>query len=140
MGGVININSKLPKAKAFGEVGIKFGTNSFIQPFFDINQPINDNVLFRVTGEYTTANSNIDVIDQTRYNKNPTLTLTNNDDTTFTLQGKFSRWSQQEYQGLPATGTVTGNFRIKPDLFIGNQDIPDSTAEFKGIWEPWITS
>ena len=134
VGGVINISSKIPQAKAFGELGIKIGTDSFVQPFFDINQPLTDNVLFRITGEYTKAESNVDVIDQKRYNINPSLTFTNNNDTTFTLQGKTSRWKQQEYQGLPATGTVAGNFKIKDDLFIGNEDIPDSYAEFDGIW------
>lgn len=134
VGGVVNIVSKLPNAKASGEFGIKLGTDSFVQPFFDINQPLTDNVLFRVTGEYTEAESDIEVIDQTRYNINPTLTLTNNDSTTLTLQAKLSRWEQQDYQGLPATGTVTGAFKIKRDLFVGNEDIPDTTSEFDAYW------
>lgn len=134
VGGVININSKLPKNKAFGELGIKVGTDNFVQPFFDINQPINENVLFRVTGEYTNAESNIDVVEQRRYNINPSIIFTNNDTTSLSLQAKISRWKQQEYQGLPATGTVAGNIKIKEDLFIGNKNIPDSTSEFNGIW------
>lgn len=134
VGGVVNIVSKKPNAKASGEVGIKVGSFGFTQPFFDVNQPLSDNVLFRITGEYTKADSYIDVIDQKRYNINPALTFTNNDDTTFTIQGKRSRWVQQEYQGLPATGTVAGNIKIKDDLFIGNKDIPDSYSEFNGIW------
>ncbi|NOT65386.1 MAG: TonB-dependent siderophore receptor [Methylotenera sp.] len=134
VGGVVNINSKLPQAKAFGELGMKVGTDSFVQPFFDVNQPLTENMLFRVTGEYTKAKNNIDVIDQRRYNINPSLTFTNNKDTIFTLQGKASRWSQQEYQGLPAVGTLTGAFKIKSDLFIGNKDIPDSTSKFNGLW------
>lgn len=134
VGGVVNVNSKLPQNKAFGELGIKIGTDDFVQPFFDINQPLTDKVLVRVTGEYTKAESSVDVIDQKRYNINPSLTLTNNEDTTFTFQGKVSRWKQQEYQGLPATGTVTGSIKIKDDLFIGNPNIPDSTSEFEGFW------
>ena len=134
VGGVVNITSKVPQAKSFGELGVKIGTHNFVQPFFDINQPFGDNVLFRITGEYTKADSNIDVIDQRRYNINPSLTFTNNNDTTFTLQGKTSRWKQQEYQGLPTTGTLTGNFKINPELFIGNKDIPDSNADFDGLW------
>jgi iron complex outermembrane receptor protein len=134
VGGVVNIISKLPQSKAFGEIGVKVGTDSFVQPFFDVNQPLTENVFIRVTGEYTKAESNLDVIDQKRYNINPSIFFTNNSDTTFTVQGKTSHWAQQEYQGLPAVGTLTGSFRIKPDLFIGNQDIPDSTAKFDGVW------
>ncbi|NOU25609.1 MAG: TonB-dependent receptor [Methylotenera sp.] len=134
VGGVVNITSKLPQANAFGELGVKVGTDSFVQPFFDINQPINDNVLFRITGEYTRADSNTDVVEQKRYNINPVITFTNNETTSLTLQGKVSRWRQQDYQGLPATGTVAGNFKLKSKLFIGDKGLPDSTTEFDGIW------
>jgi iron complex outermembrane recepter protein len=134
VGGVINIVSKKPNAVASGEMGIKVGSFGFTQPFFDVNQPLSENVLFRITGEYTKTDSYVDVVDQKRYNINPALTFTNNDDTTFTIQGKRSRWVQQEYQGLPATGTVAGSINIKDDLFIGNKDIPDSYSEFNGVW------
>lgn len=134
VGGMINIVSKLPEARAFGELGIKGGSRDFVQPFVDINQPFGDYARFRITGEYTNARSNVDVIHQKRYNINPAFTLTNNTNTTWTLQGKTSHWAQQEYQGLPATGTLTGNFKIKRDLFVGNKDIPDSIAEFNSVW------
>ena len=134
VGGLVNVVSKLPQNKAFGEVGFKIGSYDFYQPFADINQPLNDNVLFRITGEYTNSGSNIDVVETQRYNINPSLTLTNNDDTTFTVQGKVSRWKQPDYQGLPATGTLTGDFRMRPDTFIGNNDLPDSRADFDGVW------
>lgn len=134
LGGVVNITSKLPQVNAFGELGIKVGTDSFVQPFFDINQPINENVLFRITAEYTRADSNTDVVEQKRYNINPSITFTNNDTTALTLQAKISRWEQQDYQGLPATGTVAGNFKLKSKLFIGDKDLPDSSTEFDGIW------
>lgn len=134
VGGVVNIVTKKPMAKAAGEFGIRVGSYGFTQPFFDMNQPISENVLFRITGEYTSTDSNIDVVEQKRFNINPAITFTNNEDTTFTLQAKRSRWVQQEYQGLPAVGTVTGNFRIKDDLFIGNKQVPDSYSDFTGLW------
>ncbi|MDD1619987.1 MAG: TonB-dependent receptor [Methylococcaceae bacterium] len=133
-GGLISVVSKLPQAKAFGEAGFKIGSYNFYQPFADINQPLNDNVLFRITGEYTNSGSHIDNIDTQRYNINPTLTFTDNADTHFTVQGKVSRWKQPEYQGLPATGTLAGNFRIRRETFTGNYDMPDSHADFDGVW------
>lgn len=134
VGGVVNIVSKLPQPQAFGEVGIKVGTDSFVQPFFDVNQPFNENVLFRITGEYTRADGNTNVVEQKRYNINPSITFTNNETTSLTLQAKISRWRQQDYQGLPATGTVAGTFKLKSDMFLGDKDLPDSTTEFDGIW------
>jgi len=134
VGGVINIVSKLPHAVAEREIGFKVGSFDFYQPYVDINQPINKNILFRFTGEYTNSGSYFDNVKTERYNINPTLTFTNNDSTTLTLQGKVSRWSQPEYQGLPATGTITGKFTIPRTAFLGPIDTPDSKSEFNGVW------
>lgn len=134
VGGVVNIASKLPQSQAFGEMGVKIGSHDFYQPFTDINQPLNDNILFRVTGEFTAAGNQIEAIDTQRYNINPSLTITDNDRTRLTLQGKTSRWRQPDYQGLPATGTITGDFRIDKDSFIGPANLPDSRSEADAVW------
>ncbi|MBR2536478.1 MAG: TonB-dependent siderophore receptor [Hyphomicrobium sp.] len=135
VGGAVNVISKLPTNQQFGEIGFTFGSHSFAQPYFDINQPIaaDGTVLFRVTGEYTAADSFIDVLEQERYSINPTLTFTNKTDTTVTIQGRKSRYEQQAYQGLPAVGTVTGDFRIDPHLYIGNANIPKSYSEIESV-------
>nr|WP_176024996.1 TonB-dependent siderophore receptor [Brucella pseudintermedia] len=135
LGGVINVVSKLPTADRFFEIGGTVGSEGYYAPYFDVNQPLNKEgtVLFRGTGTYVRSGSEIDVIDTRRYSINPTLTLTNNDDTTFTLQGRVSRWEQPEYQGLPAIGTVSGPFRIDRNLFIGTPDVSDSFSETKSI-------
>ncbi|PRD55024.1 iron complex outermembrane receptor protein [Phyllobacterium myrsinacearum] len=135
LGGVINVISKLPTADRFFEIGGTVGSEGYYAPYFDINQPLNNEgtVLFRGTGTYVRSGSEIDVIDTKRYSINPTLTLTNNADTTFTLQGRISRWEQPEYQGLPAWGTIAGPFRVDRDLFIGDPNVPDSHSETKSI-------
>ncbi len=135
VGGAINIVSKLPTDVAGGEFGFTFGSFSFLQPTFDINQPLSTDgtVLFRMTGEYTATDSFIDFIDTERYALNPTLTLTNKTDTTLTVQGRFNRWEQPEYQGLPATGTVFGAPFIDRELFIGPSNVPDSYSEVQGV-------
>ncbi len=135
VGGAINIVSKLPTDVAGGQLGFTFGSFSFLQPTFDINQPLSSDgtVLFRMTGEYTATDSFIDFIDTERYALNPTLTLTNKTDTTLTVQGRFNRWEQPEYQGLPATGTVFGNPFIDRELFIGPSNVPDSYSEVQGV-------
>ena len=134
VGGIIYLTSKLPKPKAFGEAGFRMGSYDFYQPYIDWNQPLNEDVLFRITGEYTNSGSPIDVIETQRYNINPALTFTGIEGTTFTLQGKISRWKQPEYQGLPATGTIAGDFRIRPETFIGPSDIGDSYSNYNGVW------
>ena len=135
LGGVINVVSKLPTAERFVEIGSTAGSYDYYAPYFDVNQPLNKDgtVLFRATGSYVKSASEIDVIDTKRYSLNPTLTLTNNDDTTLTLQGRISRWQQPEYQGLPTVGTITGPFRLDRNLFIGNPDVPDAYSDTKSI-------
>lgn len=135
VGGAVNVVSKLPTDVAGGSVGVTAGSNRYVHPWFDINQPISADgtVLFRVTGEYTASDSFIDVIETDRYSINPTLTLTNKTDTTLTIQGRATKWEQQEYQGLPAVGTVEGGFRISRDLFIGPADIPPSSSQVQGV-------
>ncbi|MDX2158969.1 MAG: TonB-dependent siderophore receptor [Hyphomicrobiaceae bacterium] len=133
VGGAVNIVSKLPMPEAFGKVGITIGSHAHVQPFFDINQPITPLVLFRMTGEYTQAKSHIDVIETERYNINPTLTLTDRSNTTLTVQGTLRNWKQPEYQGLPATGTVVGDFRLPRSMFIGPADIPDSHSRYEAV-------
>ena len=135
LGGVVNVVSKMPTDRFFTEFGFTFGSYSYLQPYFDFNAPLNTDgtVLFRMTGEYTSAGSFIDVLDTQRYSFNPTLTFTNKTDTSLTLQAKISSWEQQEYQGLPATGTITGDFRLNPKMFIGPADTPVSYSRVQSL-------
>ncbi len=135
LGGVINIVSKMPTGDGFFEIGGTTGSQDYYAPYFDINQPLNSDgtVLFRGTGTFVKSGSDVDVIDTKRYSFNPTLKLTNNEDTSLTIQGRLSRWQQPEYQGLPAVGTVAGPFRFDRDLFIGDPDVPESFSETKSV-------
>ena len=134
VGGLVSVVSKLPQATASRELGFKGGSYNFYQPYMDINQPLTKNILARFTGEYTNAGSYLNNVKTERYNINPTLMFTNNDSTTFTLYGKVSNWNQPEYQGLPATGTVTGKFSIPTSSFLDPANIPNSHSAFSGVW------
>lgn len=134
VGGVVNVVSKLPHHKASGEIGMRIGSYDFYQPYADFNQPLTNNLLFRLNGEFTDSGSHVDVVETRRYNINPTLMLTDNDRTTLTLQGKVSRWQQPDYQGLPATGTVAGKFRVDRKSFIGPTDMPNSFSNTDAVW------
>jgi iron complex outermembrane receptor protein len=147
VGGTINVISKLPTDKAKYEVGGTFGSYQYWNPYFDINQPLNDSktVLFRATGEYGQNKDFIDVLKKSRYNFNPTLTLTNREDTKLTIQGFVSELRQQAYPGLPVEGTLFGAYRVRRDLYFGDPNIPLTTSrlygttvtfdhEFNNIW------
>lgn len=133
VGGAVNIVSKLPEDRVFGKVGVTFGSHRHLQPFFDINQPVTPYVLFRMTGEYTQAKSFVDVVETERYNLNPTLKFTDRDATTLIIQGTLKNWKQPEYQGLPATGTVVGDFKLPRSTFLGPAGIEKSFSNYQGV-------
>lgn len=135
LGGVINVISKLPTNKASSEVGGRVGSGGYWSPYFDINQPLNEQgtVLFRITGEYSRDDSFIDVIEADRYSINPTLTLTDNDTTSLTIQGFLSRHEQQAYSGLPVVGTILGDFRLSDRFYFGDPNIEPTYTEQYGV-------
>lgn len=130
--GVINVVSKLPTATRFAEFGMSAGTNRFLSPFFDINQPLSHDgtVLFRITGQYQAEKHNIQVVDTRNFSINPTLVWTNKSGTTLTLQGQYSKREQQDYAGLPAVGTIDRSlFSIPRTLFAGDPNIPKHRSD-----------
>jgi iron complex outermembrane receptor protein len=135
IGGVINVVSKLPFDKARMEFGGTVGSDSYYRSHFDLNQPVaaDGSVLFRMTGEYLNAGSFIDEIETDAYSINPTLILNNLAGTKLTLQARATRWQQPEYQGLPAVGTVAGDFRIDPHMYINARDAPDAFSRHHAL-------
>lgn len=135
LGGVVNVISKLPTDEPSYEIGGRVGSYGYWSPYFDINQPLNRDgtVLFRMTGEYTGADSFIEVLHSERYSVNPTLTFTNNDTTSLTVQAFLSRHEQQTYAGLPVFGTILGDVRFGDRLYFGDPDIEPSYAEQHGV-------
>ena len=134
VGGTINVISKLPTDKARYEVGGTFGSYQSWNPYFDINQPLNDakTALFRITGEYGQSKNLTDVLTPSHYNINPTLTLTNREDTSLTIQGVVSEQRQQAYPGLPVEGTLFGAYRVRRELYFGDPNIPESYSRLHG--------
>ncbi|MFS2327572.1 TonB-dependent siderophore receptor [Brucella sp. H1_1004] len=135
VGGVVNVISKLPSNTASYEIGGRIGSYGYWSPYFDVNQPLNKNgtALFRMTGEYTGADSFIDVLESKRYSLNPTLTLTNNDTTSLTIQAFMSNHKQQAYPGVPVYGTILGDVRFDDRLFFGDPGIEPSHAKQHGV-------
>jgi len=152
-GGAIDLISKTPSAVPFRVAGVRAGSWELVQPFFDVNQPIGESVRARITGEWTHEASEIDVLENQRFNVNPAVSIHHGDDTTLTLRGTVSRWRQQDYQGLPATGTVVKSdaaippailpyvtlpaapidAKVDRTLFVGDPDVPDSKSAFDSV-------
>lgn len=136
VGGVVNIISKLPTADRFAEVGVRGGGYAYGSPYIDINQPLNESgtALFRLTGQYETTHSVVDVVHRRSYTLNPTLKFTDNDTTSLIIQGYLSRRDQPDYPGLPAVGAIDRSFyAIRRTAFLANPGLPATGTETSGV-------
>lgn len=135
LGGVVNIVTKKPQDADFTTLGLNYGSHGFVEPSFDINRRLtaDGRVLFRMNGSYVRSGAQVDVIETSRYSFSPSLTFGHGTDTRLTIEGYASKWQQQEYQALPAWGTVAGDFRLSRDLYIGDPDIPDSATRTRKL-------
>lgn len=132
-GGLINTISKLPAPAPYYQAGLVAGGRRK-NLWFDINHPVNDGALFRMTGEFERGRSYIDVIENQRYSFNPTVTFANDNATSLTIQGRLSRREQQVYVGLPGAGTLDrSQFALRRDLFVGPADVPKGMSENYGV-------
>ncbi|QGM44779.1 TonB-dependent siderophore receptor [Methylocystis heyeri] len=135
VGGVVNVVSKLPTADRFAEVGVRGGGYSYASPYIDVNQPLTENksVLFRLTAQYETTRSNIDVVNRRSYTINPTIKFAPTDATSFVVQGSLSRRDQPDYPGLPAIGAIdTTYYSVRPTAFLSNPGLPTTGTSSSG--------
>ena len=152
IGGVINVISKTPQSERFAETGITFGGPSLWSPFFDVNQPISDKVLFRMTGQYESTGATTEVITRRSYSFNPSVTLTNNEGTSLLLMAEVTERRQQDFSGLPITGTLNqAGYSVRRNLFVGNKNLPDVQSRrtsltarfdhrFDEVWSTFTTA
>jgi len=136
VGGVVNIVSKLPTPDRFAEVGIRAGGYRYASPYVDINQPLNESktLLFRFAGQFETTHSNIDTIHRRSYTLDPTLTITNNEGSSLTLQGHVTRRLQPDYPGLPAVGAIDRSFySIRRTAFLADPKLPVTSLESQAV-------
>ena len=84
-GGLLNMQSKKPNNIASKEIGIQAGSENLKSIFVDINDSINDKVLFRITSKFKSNDSQLDKSSNKSYFVNPSFTFLLNDDTTLDL-------------------------------------------------------
>lgn len=124
-GGILNLVSKRPTDKAFGEVSLQTGSFDRIQGAFDVGGPVDKDktLLYRVTGIGLSANTQVDHIGEERFSIAPAWTWRPNIDTTITFLTSY----RQDPKGgafalLPIQGTlVPGTYgQIPRNFFAGD--------------------
>ncbi|MDO2271289.1 TonB-dependent siderophore receptor, partial [Escherichia coli] len=92
-GGMLDMVSLRPQNVASHEVKAEVGNYNHKQVSFDSTGPLDDEgrFLYRVSGVVRDSNTQVDHIDDKRYNIAPSLTWNIDDDTRLTFLGQFNR-------------------------------------------------
>ena len=133
-GGILNLVSKRPTEKPFGEVSVQGGSFDRIQGTFDVGGPVDKDktLLYRVTGIGLSANTQVDNIGEQRFSIAPAWTWRPNIDTTITFLTSY----RQDPKGgafalLPIQGTlVPGTYGQIPRNFFGG-DLNYESLKYK---------
>ncbi|WP_185983458.1 TonB-dependent siderophore receptor [Aureimonas mangrovi] len=112
-GGLVNVISKRPTEEAFREVETQIGSHDRYQGALDLSGPIgqNDNVLYRLTGLWRSADTEFVAARNDRFYVAPALTFRSDDrNTHLTVLGEYSDLKSGGGRGFYTTpeGDITG--------------------------------
>ncbi len=107
-GGLLDMVSRRPSAQSSNAVQVQYGSDNYRQINFDSTGKIDDQgqFLYSLSGVLRDAGTQVDHIDNKRYNVAPSLTWNIDTDTTLTLLSQFTRDDTgTTSQFLPIQGT-----------------------------------
>ncbi|MCG5239954.1 TonB-dependent siderophore receptor [Azospirillum doebereinerae] len=139
-GGLINLVSKRPSAKAAHEIRVEAGDNGRLEGAFDLGGPATEDgdLLYRVVGLGNRFDLDEDFSQQERVAVAPSLTWKPGDRTELTLLASYHNDPKAGYRNfLPSVGTVSegsrGYGKLPRGFFISDPDFQRSTREQTSI-------
>jgi iron complex outermembrane recepter protein len=119
-GGLVNMVSKRPTERTFGEVELQVGNYNRTQAAFDLGGALDKEgrLLYRMTGLGLSSNTSVDFTDQQRIFFAPALTWRPTEDTTMTFLNHYQndpKSFQPNY--LPAQGLLPGTPGVPPNPY-----------------------
>jgi len=117
LGGLINVVSVRPEPGLTGYVGFRGGNFETLDPYGDLNIPINAKIVARLAGEYQRNDSWVDVLSGDRWSLQPAMLFHLGPKTDIFVLGRFNHRDQLEYSGLPAVQAMAG--QIDRNAFAG---------------------
>ncbi|ASU41439.1 TonB-dependent siderophore receptor [Herbaspirillum sp. meg3] len=123
-GGLVNMVSKRPQGYDFANVDVTVGSHDFYETTVDLNKSLSENgkQAFRINGLISNSNDATDYVwFKNRYIA-PSLSLDLGARTDFTILTSFQERGYVRQQGLPLSGSITGNINgsIPRSRFIGD--------------------
>lgn len=139
IGGAVVISTVEPVKTPVRKVGLSTGTYGQNGVSFDLNQPVNDVLALRLTGEYSKTDSETERVYHKRTSLAPSIAVTPNADTKIVLRLRDTGNETLDYPGLPraAAGSPDVITGIPRSRFIGAQGLPPTTNDLKGVNLQW---
>ena len=122
LGGIINLNSKLPEFMPGGEVTVRYGSHDRKEAMADVTGPITDDLAGRLVARVRDSGTPTDFVPDDRVMVAPSLTFAPTMDTRVTLLGLYQEDDGgSTSQFLPLVGTIlpNPNGQLDNGLFIG---------------------
>jgi iron complex outermembrane receptor protein len=123
LSGLINMVSRTPGDELSGELSARVGAFETWGISGGLNVPVAGGVAFRVDGIAEQADSHIDFLTSEKYALYPSLLVGLGEDTRLIVRGRYSRFEQTEYAGLPYE-LLDPVQLIDSDVFAGARDLP----------------
>ncbi|EJL85253.1 TonB-dependent siderophore receptor [Herbaspirillum sp. CF444] len=122
-GGLVNMVSKRPQGYDFANADVTIGSHDFREATVDLNKSLSENgkQAFRINGLISNSNDATNYVwFKNRYIA-PSLSLDLGARTDFTILTSFQERGYIRQQGLPLSGSITGNINgsLPRSLFIG---------------------
>jgi iron complex outermembrane receptor protein len=126
-GGLVNLVSKMPKDKPFGEVGLEVGNHNRKEGEFDFGAPVGDAFAYRIVGLVRDSDTQVDFIPDDRKYFAASGRWRLSDVTTLTFLTSGQDDHAKDSQALPADGMLSANPNGEVDVgrFTGEPDIDD---------------
>jgi iron complex outermembrane recepter protein len=132
LSGLINLVSRTPGRELSGELSARVGAFETWGISGGVNVPLAEGVAFRVDGTAQQADSHIDFLTSEKYAVYPSLMVGMGEDTRLIVRGRYSRFEQTEYTGLPYE-LLDPVELIDSNVFAGARDLPRTFVENQAI-------
>ncbi|MBB5710503.1 TonB-dependent siderophore receptor [Sphingomonas xinjiangensis] len=123
LGGIVNLNSKLPQFEAGGEVSLRYGSFDRKEALADLTGTITDGLAGRIVARVRDSGTQVDHVPDDRVMVAPSLTWAPGMDTSLTVLGLYQEDdSGSTSQFLPLVGTLLPNTlagQLPNDTFVG---------------------
>lgn len=132
LSGLINLVSRTPDDSLSGNVSLRAGSFNTYGISGGANLPLGSGIALRVDGIAEKADSHIDFVSSERIGFFPSLLIPIGSDTRLTVRGRYSRFEQTEYAGLPYE-LIEPALQIDRNVYAGARDLPRTFVENKAV-------